>query len=150
MSRPQTSEGQIGSLAVSALMVLAGVVTLWDTQSYADRDSQVFPQTVAILLIITALGSLVWRLLHPSDNGGFGAGIWWRRLLLIAALFACALTMPSIGFLASGAIAFAGGLIAAMHDRWDARTALIFGLSGAVVMGAFYALFKFVLMVPLP
>ncbi|MFU1476338.1 tripartite tricarboxylate transporter TctB family protein [Roseovarius sp. C7] len=150
MSRPQTSEGQIGSLTISALMVLAGVVTLWDTQAYADRDSQVFPQTVATLLIITALGSLVWRLLHPSDNGGFGGGIWWRRILLVAALFACAFTMPMLGFLASGAIAFAGGLIAAMHDRWDMRTALIFGLSGAVVMTAFYALFKFVLLVPLP
>ena len=60
MSRPQTSEGQIGSLAVSALMVLAGVVTLWDTQGYADRDSQVFPRTVAILLIITPGDTFLW------------------------------------------------------------------------------------------
>ncbi len=41
------SQGQTGSLIVSALFAFAGVVTLYDTMSYTDRDSQVFPQTVA-------------------------------------------------------------------------------------------------------
>lgn len=144
------SQGQIGSLIVSAVFVLVGFVTLYDTTSYTDRDSQVFPQTVAIILIISAGISFVTRFLKPSDEGGFGRGIWWRRVLLIVAMFITCIAMPIIGFLASGAIAFVGGLIAAMHDKWDGRTIMLYCGSGAIVMIAFYSLFKFFLHVPLP
>lgn len=144
------SQGQMGSLLVSFFFVIAGVVTLYDTTGYTDRDSQVFPQTVAIILIITASISLVTRFLKPSDEGGFGDGVWWRRCLLIAAMFLACFTMPYLGFLPAGAIAFAGGLIAAMHDRWSVGTVLLYWGSGAVTMVAFFSLFKFVLLVPLP
>ena len=53
------SQGQFGSLLVSILFIVVGLITLYDTTSYSDRDSQVFPQTVAIILIITAGISLV-------------------------------------------------------------------------------------------
>lgn len=149
-SSASRSKGDIGSLIVSALFVLAGVVTLVDTTSYTDRDSQVFPQTVAIILIITAAISFLTRFLAPSDSGGFGDGIWWRRVLLVATMFLTCLAMPVAGFLPAGIIAFAGGLVAAMHDRWTVKTILVYWGSGAVIMVAFYALFKFVLHVPLP
>lgn len=144
------SQGQMGSLLVSAFFVIAGVVTLYDTTGYSDRDSQVFPQTVSIILIITAGISFVTRFLKPSDEGGFGDGIWWRRCLLIVTMFLACFAMPYFGFLPAGAIAFAGGLIAAMHDRWSAGTVLLYWSAGAVVMVAFFSLFKFVLLVPLP
>lgn len=144
------SQGQIGSLLTSAFFVFAGVVTLYDTTGYTDRDSQVFPTTVAILLIITAGISFITRFLKPSDEGGFGAGIWWRRCLLIIAMLLACFAMPYVGFLPAGAIAFAGGLIAAMHDDWSKSTILLYWGAGAVIMAAFFALFKFVLLVPLP
>ncbi len=151
INAPQAnSQGQMGSLLVSAFFVVAGVVTLYDTTGYSDRDSQVFPQTVAVILIITASISFITRFLKPSDEGGFGDGIWWRRCLLIATMFLACFGMPYLGFLPAGAIAFAGGLIAAMHDRWSVRTVLLYWGAGAVVMVAFFALFKFVLLVPLP
>lgn len=144
------SQGHIGSLIVSAFFVFAGAVTLYDTTGYSDRDSQVFPQAVAIILIITAALSFIIRFLKPSDEGGFGRGIWWRRVLLIAGMFLACFLMPSIGFLAAGAVAFAGGLIAAMHDKWAAKTVLLYWGCGAVILVAFYSVFKFVLSVPLP
>ena len=144
------SQGQIGSLLTSAFFVVAGVVTLYDTTGYTDRDSQVFPRTVAILLIITAGISFISRFLHPSDEGGFGTGIWWRRCLLIVTMLLACLVMPYVGFLPAGVIAFAGGLIAAMHDEWSKSTVLLYWGAGAVIMLAFFALFKFVLLVPLP
>ena len=144
------SQGQIGSLCVSALFVAVCVITLYDTTGYSDRDSQVFPQTVAIILIITAAASFITRFLKPSADGGFGRGIWWRRVLLVATMFLTCFAMPIIGFLAAGTIAFAGGLIAAMHDRWTLKTAVLYWSCGAVIMVSFYALFKFVLYVPLP
>lgn len=151
MSTPHSkSQGQIGSLLTSAFFVLAGVVTLYDTTGYSDRDSQVFPQTVAIILILTAGISFIARFLRPSDEGGFGTGVWWRRCLLIVTMLLSCLAMPYVGFLPAGAIAFAGGLIAAMHDNWSKSTALLYWGAGAVIMVAFFALFKFVLLVPLP
>ena len=151
MSKPVSkSQGQIGSLLTSAFFVLAGVVTLYDTTRYSDRDSQVFPVTVAIVLIITASISLITRFLKPSDEGAFRSGVWWRRCLLIATMLAACFAMPLVGFLPAGAIAFAGGLIAAMHDDWSKSTAILYWGAGAVIMVAFFALFKFVLLVPLP
>ena len=75
------NEVKVGSLVISAFFVLAGVITLWDTQSYTDADSQVFPQAVAIVLIICATLSLIMTLMRGGDGDGFGDGIWWRRAL---------------------------------------------------------------------
>jgi putative tricarboxylic transport membrane protein len=144
------SQGHIGSLIISFLFVVVGFLTLWDTTSYTDRDSQVFPKTVAIILIVTATISFITRFLTPSNEGGFGQGIWWRRLLLVITMFLACFMMPIVGFLPAGAIAFGGGLLAAMHDRWSATTLLYYLGSGVVIMVAFFALFKFVLYVPLP
>ncbi len=151
MSRQKVSaEGQVGSLIVSAFFVVAGLVALYDTLSYTDRDSQVFPQTVAVILIICAAVSFITRFMRPTDEGGFGQGIWWRRVLLVATMFLTCIAMPLVGFLPAGVIAFVGGLIAAMHDRWSVKNVVVYWGAGAVVMVAFFALFKFVLHVPLP
>ena len=144
------SGGQIGSLLASLFFICAGLITLYDTTSYTDRDSQVFPQTVAIILVVTASFSFIARFLKPSDEGGFGTGIWWRRALLIIAMFLMGFLIPKIGFLPAGVVAFSGGLIAAMHEGWSAKTFILYPISGAVVITAFYVLFKFILYVPLP
>ncbi|MGB0688525.1 MAG: tripartite tricarboxylate transporter TctB family protein [Paracoccaceae bacterium] len=144
------SGGQIGSLLASLFFICAGLITLYDTTSYTDRDSQVFPQTVAIILVVTAAVSFIARFLKPSDEGGFGTGIWWRRVLLIMTMFLMCFLIPKIGFLPAGVVAFSGGLIAAMHEGWRAKTLILYPVSGAVVITAFYVLFKFVLYVPLP
>ena len=144
------SQGQLGSLIISAMFVLAGLVTLYDTLSYTDRDSKVFPQTVAIILIVCASVSFIMRFIKPTDEGGFGQGIWWRRVLLILTMVLTCIAMPFVGFLPAGVIAFAGGLIAAMHDRWSLSNILLYWGSGGIIMVLFYTLFKYVLHVPLP
>lgn len=144
------SQSKIGSLLISAFFVFAGVITLWDTQKYTDIDSQVFPRTVAIVLVICALIAFITTMIKGDESEGFGQGTWWRRLLLVASLLVACALMPQIGFLWAGIVSFVGGLIAAMHDKWAVKAALIYGLSGLVIMSAFYALFKFVLLVPLP
>lgn len=146
----QRSQGNLGALLISALFVIAGGIVLYDTTTYADRDSQVFPQAIALLLILFAGISLVTEFLRPGPAEGFGTGTWWRRVLLVATMFLACLAMPLTGFLPAAAIAFAGGLIAAMHDRWTTVNATLYLGSAVVVMGGFYALFKLVLKVPLP
>lgn len=152
MDRSESSKnnGQIGSLVISAFFVVVGAITLYDTTSYTDRDSQVFPQTVAIILVITAAVSFITRFLKPSSSGGFGRGVWWRRILLITAMFVTCLLIPVIGFLPASLVAFAGGLIAAMHERWTSANLFLYWGSGVLIIMSFFLLFKFVLYVPLP
>ena len=143
-------KGQHGSLIISAMFVVAGVITLYDTLGYTDRDSQVFPQTVAIILIVCASISFTMSFIKPSNEEGFGHGVWWRRVLLISTMVLTCVFMPIVGFLPASIVAFAGGLIAAMHDRWTFSRILVYWGSGGIIMVAFYTLFKFVLHVPLP
>lgn len=144
------NQSKIGSLLISVFFVFAGIITLWDSQKYTDVDSQVFPQTVAIVLIICATIAFIMTFIRSDESEGFGDGTWWRRVLLILSLLAACAAMPYIGFLLSGIVSFIGGLIAAMHNKWTTKSALIYGLSGLVIMSAFYTLFRFVLLVPLP
>ncbi len=145
-----TAQRSLGSLLISAFFIFAGAMTLWDTTSYSDIDSKVFPRTVAILMIICATIALITGLIRPTAEEGFGHGTWWRRILLVVTMLAACFAMPYLGFLLAGAIAFAGGLIAAMHDRWTPTTIALYWGSGAAVMAAFYTLFKYALLVPLP
>ena len=144
------SQSKTGSLLISAFFILAGIVTFWDTLRYTDVDSQVFPQTVAIVLVICATLALIMTLLKGDESEGFGEGVWWRRALLVVSLLIACAAMPYLGFLLSGILSFIGGLVAAMHDKWSLKTAVIYSLSGLLIMGAFYTLFRYVLLVPLP
>lgn len=144
------SQGFFGSMIVSAFFILAGLMTLYDTTSYSDVDSKVFPRAVAIIIIICASISFVTTLLKPQSEGGFGQGCWWRRSVLVFSMLLACYAMPHLGFLLAGAIAFYGGLIAAMHDPWTRRKVWLYSGTGAAVMIIFYALFRYLLHVPLP
>ena len=144
------TQGSIGSFIVSAFFIIVGIVTLYDTMTYSDIDSKVFPRASAIVLIICASASLIYGFIKPTAEEGFGHGSWWRRALLVFTMLISCLAMPYMGFLAASAIAFIGGLIAAMHDQWTKKKLFIYWGSGALIMIAFYVLFKIVLQVPLP
>lgn len=139
-----------GALCVAAFFILMACLTLYDTTSYSDFDSKVFPRACAIVLLVLAVASVVQIFLNDTESDGFGKGSWWRRLLLLSTmLMACAL-MPKLGFLPAGGVAFAGGLIAAMHDRWRVKTILIYWGAGVLTTVAFYIVFRYALHVPLP
>ena len=139
-----------GTLIVSGLFVLVGAVTLYDTSNYVDIDSIVFPRSVAIGLIVISIVTIIWMMVRPSAARPADDGVWWRRVLLVTTMLAACGAMPYVGFVPAVAIAFIGGLIAAMHDRWTVKTAVVFALSGAIVVAGFYALFRYALHVPLP
>ncbi|MEH6457804.1 MAG: tripartite tricarboxylate transporter TctB family protein [Cocleimonas sp.] len=149
-NKAQDSQVSMGSFIVSAFFIIVGIVTLYDTMSYSDIDSKVFPRAAAIVLIICASASLIYGFIKPTAEEGFGRGSWWRRVLLVATMLISCFAMPYLGFLAASAIAFVGGLIAAMHDQWTKKKLLLYWGSGAFIMVGFYILFKVVLQVPLP
>lgn len=140
----------IGSLVISLVFVLIGLVVLYDTTGYSDRDSKIFPRAAAIALILASVASCIGWMLRPAPVAGFGDGNWWRRLLLVGSMLVAALLMPRIGFLPAGILVFAGGLVAGMENRWTPRALVLYGTCSVVIVTAFYALFKYALYVPLP
>lgn len=139
-----------GGLCVATFFILMACLTLYDTTHYSDFDSKVFPRACAIVLLVLAVASVVQIFLSDTDSDGFGNGSWWRRLLLLGTmLIACAL-MPRLGFLPAGGVAFAGGLIAAMHDRWNLKSIFVYWGAGVLTTVAFYIVFRYALHVPLP
>lgn len=140
----------VGTLIVASLFIGMGLITLYDVTSYSDTDSVVFPTFVAYALIFCSVLVIIYSWLRPNRENGFGTGVWWRRLLLVATMLAGCFVMPFTGFLPATAIAFAGGLIAARHEGWDVKSAIVFAVSGVFIMAGFYSLFRFALGVPLP
>jgi len=149
-SSSRSGRKDIGTLIVASLFIGMGLITLHDVSTYSDSDSVVFPTFVAYALIFCSVLVILSSWLRPSQDNGFGTGDWWRRLLLVATMLVACVIMPVSGFLPATAIAFAGGLIAARHEGWDVRSAVIFAASGIAIMAGFYALFRFALGVPLP
>lgn len=144
------NQENIGTLVIASIFILIAIITLYDTTHYSDMDSKVFPRACAIVLLIFSIITVIWELIKATEVDGFGVGSWWRRIVLIVTMLIACIVMPYITFLPAGAIAFAGGLIAAMHNAWSMRTLLLYWGSGLLIIVAFYAIFKYVLYVPLP
>lgn len=149
-NKPIVNQENFGSLIIATVFIFVAVITLYDTTHYSDIDSKVFPRACAIVLLIFSVVTVIGELIKPSKVDGFGSGYWWRRVFLVVTMLMACLAMPYVTFMPAAGIAFIGGLIAAMHNRWSPRTLLLYWGSGAVIIVAFYSIFKYVLHVPLP
>ncbi|MCV0397974.1 MAG: tripartite tricarboxylate transporter permease [Rhizobiaceae bacterium] len=138
------------TVAVSAVLSLVGAVTLFDTAHYSDADSKVFPQTVAIGLIVFAGLCLLRALLGMRNRDTPPSGSMSRRTALVVAVLAAALLLPLVGFVAASLLLVAVLIPIGMHERWTARTGVIYALSGVVIVLAVTWLFGTLLHVPLP
>ncbi len=145
--RPPTRDlpGLIGCL----LMIGAGAAALAYSTEFSPLGS-VFPRTIAAVMIALSAWYIVLTIMGRTQRAQFGAGSTVRRLGVMVVMLAWAFALSHIGFLASSAAAFVALLIIANHDRWTARSMLIYGVAGAVILGLIYGLFRFALLVPLP
>ncbi len=152
-----TPASDAGAAIVAALLVIFGAAAVWDTYSYFDFDSAVFPRTVAAVLILLALGVLVRWLFQragyvsvsPAEVAENG-GSWPRRIALVIVMLAAALAMPWLGFLITAIISFGVLLVIAMHDPWTPGRIVVYPIVGLAIVVGFYFLFAKLLMVPLP
>lgn len=139
------------NVVMAGLFIVIAAVTLWDTTSYTDADSYVFPRTIAVVLIVFSLVLIVqWLLGRQSLSEPPAAGSTPRRIALVIAMLAATAAMPWIGFLVSGVLAFAAVLLIAMYDPWTRFRTIVYPVVGLVIVGGFYLLFREVLQVPLP
>ncbi len=149
---PADRTQDFGSVAIAALLVLFGAVVIWETTTYVDFDSAVFPRTAAIAMVLFCLLYIVlWLagLIAPRAEET-EPGSWPRRIALVASMLATALAMPWLGFVPSALLSFAALTIIAMYEPWTGRRAAIYALVGIAVVIGFYVLFALVLRVPLP
>lgn len=153
MSNQDSQRKDVGGGGVALLLVAIGALVLYDTRSYGDPDSAVFPQTVAIVLMviaaITAFKAFIGSK-RETETWQASRGSWPRRILLPAIMLACVAPMKYLGFLPAMLIMFVGLLLVANHDGWTIRRTVAYGLSAVGVVTLFYAVFRYWLLVPLP
>ena len=140
----------IGTPIMGITFILIAIITLWDTTSYTDPDSSVFPQTIAIVMIILCIILILqWFIFGHSEKVDF-SGNNLRRLGLVFILISSSFLMPWLGFLLTGLIVFFTLTILAMYDQWTPYRLIFYPVSGAAIVVGFYFIFKELLSVPLP
>jgi len=139
-----------GGMVVAAIFIFVGGLAVWDSLDYTDADSFVFPRTIAAAMIVFSLALIGWNLARPVAPEPAAPGSTPRRVGLVVAMLAVALSMPYTGFLIAGLGAFAAITALAMYDPWTRGRLLLYPLVGAAIVFGFYVLFTKVLLVPLP
>lgn len=139
----------IPGIAGSVFFMLLGGAAIWGAREFSPLGS-VFPRTMAAAMILFSAVYIAMALLRPRTHAPATAGSNWRRGALIAALLGWSFFFERLGFLATSVIAYAAILVIANYDRWTPRLAMIYTAVGALVLGGLYAIFSYVLQVPLP
>lgn len=148
---PTDTRREIGEVIVSVLLVGIGCLVLWDTTTYADADSAVFPRAFAMVLIAACIAYIgMWLIGRGEERPEQERGSVIRRILLVAAMLAGAVVMPWIGFLAAAVPVFGALLLIAMYDRWTPYRTIVYPLIGLALVFGFFFVFQELLMVPLP
>ncbi|MDN5926809.1 MAG: tripartite tricarboxylate transporter permease [Hyphomicrobiales bacterium] len=139
-----------GSAIISVALICLASVAINDARGYTDIDSVVFPVAVSIALIIFSLAVLARSLLGYGSEKEVDEGSFPRRAILVVSMLACALLLESLGFIVCSIALFAILTFVGMHERWTARTAILYAITGLVIVVGFTWLFRSVLGVPLP
>ena len=148
MSEPRPRPHYSG-IAGAAFFIVMGALALWHSGEFSALGS-VFPRTIAATMIVLSIAYIAVTLLRPKGTEPQPAGSVWRRTALMAVFVAWSALLEPLGFLATSIAAFVAILVIANYDRWTPRMALAYGLAGAVILGGLYAIFRFVLQVPMP
>ncbi len=117
MRNDETSD--IGGAIVAVVLIVFGALAIYDTTTYADPDSAVFPRTVSIAMILAAASYLImWLTGHAGPADVNPSGSWPRRIAFVVVMLLTVFAMPWVGFLLSALVSFAVLTVIAMYDRW--------------------------------
>lgn len=126
-----------------------GAAAVWAARDFSSLGA-VFPRTVGALLVALGALYLVFVALGRTRGADALTGSNARRLSVAAVMLAWGFALGPLGFLPSSAAAMAVLVAVAHHGRWSPRLAIVYGGATGLVLMALYALFKLVLLVPLP
>lgn len=149
MTELHKARSDVAGAIGSALAIAVGAAAVWAARDFSDLGA-VFPRTVGALMV--ALGALYIVLVVRGRTRAAAAagGSMARRSGVALAMLAWGYTLEPLGFVASSAAAMAVLQVLAHHGRWTMRRAILQSAATALVLAAFYALFKHALGVPLP
>lgn len=136
-------------IAGSVLAIAGGVLAWYHAGEFSAMGS-VFPRTIAVVMIAGAVAYIAVSLLRPMRQPAQAVGSVWRRVALVAVMVAWSTLLEKVGFLSTSVACFAAILVIANYDRWTPRMAALYAFASALVVGGLYAIFRFVLQVPLP
>lgn len=139
----------IPGIAGSVVFIIVGILAFWGARDFSPLGS-VFPRTIAVAMVVFAAAYISMALLRPSAPAQTPSGSLWRRGAAMAVLVAWSFLLGHVGFLTTSVVAYAALLVIANYDRWTPRMALIYMVTGALVLGGLYWVFHSVLQVPLP
>jgi len=139
----------VAGIAGSAFFIVVGILAIWGARDFTPLGS-VFPTTIAAAMIVFSAAYIAMSLLRSAGPAINPAGSTWRRSALVAVLLAWAFLLQHIGFLATSVAAYAALLVIANYDRWTPRVAVTYAAVGSALLGGLYAIFFFMLDVPLP
>jgi hypothetical protein len=139
----------VGGAIGSVVFIAIGAAALWHAGEFSMLGA-VFPRGIGGLLIALGVAYLVLFALGRTRAVAPLEGSLVRRVGVAGVMLGWAFALVPLGFLGSSALAFVLLLAIANHERWTARRLLLYPLSGALLLGGLYVLFKIVLLVPLP
>lgn len=146
------SRHDLPSIGMAVLFIVVGLFVLYDTTTYQDLDSAVFPRTVAILMIVFSIVLIVWNLLKPraAEAAEGEGGSIVRRVVLVVVMIAASAAMPYLGLLLSALISFGALMAVAMFEPWTRTRLIVYPISAVILVVGFHWLFGEVFQVPLP
>jgi putative tricarboxylic transport membrane protein len=144
-----TPRRDIPGIVGAAILIVIGAIAIYHTRDFSPLGS-VFPRTIGAAMILFAAVYIVVALARPQPAKLPERGSPWRRTLLVVVLVAWAMLLEPVGFLSTSVVAYVAIMLIANFDRWTPRRAVGYALSGAIVLGGLYGIFRFVLKVPLP
>lgn len=145
----ERSRFDLHGIAGSVLAIAGGMLAWYFAGDFTPMGS-VFPRTIAVVMIATAVVYIAVSFLRPMRQPAQAVGSVWRRVALVAVMVAWSTLLEKVGFLSTSVACFAAILVIANYDRWTPRMAAIYAFASALVVGGLYAIFRFVLQVPLP
>jgi hypothetical protein len=151
-NQPKELQRDTATIVISSLIIILAVGSLWDTTHMLDPDSYVFPRAIAIAMIVFCIALIVRHLIKPRKipEPGQANVSTLRRVSLVAAMLACCLAMPWLGFLIPGIATFLLLMWIAMWDKWTTTRLIVYPLVAVAIVVGFYTLFGNILQVPLP
>jgi hypothetical protein len=146
------NRSDIPGIGMAVLFIVVGLFVIYDTTTYQDLDSAVFPRTVAIIMIFFSILLIVWNLLKPqvAEAAEGEGGSIVRRVVLVVVMIAASAAMPFIGLLLSALISFGALMAVAMFEPWTRNRVIVYSISAVVLVVGFHWLFGEIFQVPLP
>ena len=149
MNNNSASRVDIGPVIGCIVLIVVGLAAIYWSNDFSTLGA-VFPRVVAGMMVLLSCLYLVMAWTRPMPRRTHEPGSGMRRFGVMAAMLAWAFLLAPLGYLLSGVLAFAALLVISHFGRWTLRLVILYGLSGLVVLGSLYSIFKFALQVPLP